>query len=1075
MIRFVLLLVILLAPTDVNAQQFYVSGAPQGTSVLVSFNCVEFPFNDMMKCATIGPNGPTGYPGVLDANGYPNNGTLTSALGANIELPFGYCNYHWVIDWSATTFGTNAVPAFKIQGPPGALARISVVSGSSFVSNINPPSTEMDVFGVSSGAGSYGLDGGSVEFTLNNCTTNPNNNSAPNLLVSFLANASDSGVTHIRLYRCLTTYPGYSAGSPCDAAKAAINSDTTFGGLTPDFVSGVSGVMHTQPKWLRFLGQVGDDSNLNNLTKAAYRALPSQLSYVSQRFVPSRWAGQMVYTAPSGGGGDKLAATTSDGSATLTDGLLVQGYTGTSTTTDAPCLALNGGVCEPIIAEGAGPASAFFTASISDGGGTCNSGSTYSGVAGTCMIVTTTPSTTLLIGSLIYAQGVLATIVSQPAGTPGAQGEYILSTSFNLASNANVSMAGITFALTANKNWTFTWDASLGAWETTANGLGDNVPIEIMAALCNTLNANMWYNIPPYLALADNSIQTIVNVALAQLNSQLSINLEFANEEWNSGFNTYNYANTFGAALMGLSLSFTNDEYYALRSSQYDSQAGAGSNPRVTATLAGPFYQNAGNGGTSGFTDRFLGRFLCWDTGPPQNCPQSNPAYQANIGVAYNQSPNRAADFARYISGAPYVQGGLFNYNLQATIYQRTIMQTATSNFSALATAADQWVSGDSTDAFAAITADLIGSSSQPLQAVHNIFTLNNPLFTNTAYTSNALSVATTGQFTGTTGGVSSTSITISNILVLGTTAAGRVYADPVNGSVLQGPGIPSGTILTGGPAGGGPGVYTMSNAVNVNETVQYSNSYLENWEQTAEALTTLTGHTVSFLPYEGAWQITGPSIADCNTFTAGPLSTSSTNPAPTGPKYYCGNTANPVGDTLVSGYKVGDILTFATDVGFSCTISSIAPDGTPLTCGSIIGGSCAGSSTNVLLAGGSGFNIAADLTCSGGAVTAVNLYSQVVVELIYAYMQSAAFQAVTTQLYNEQMAYPSTIGVAQSNYSGGIPFSAPWSLILGDLYGTKLQSWFSFQKINHGGFLLKRDLDPASNDNSPMWLNEAA
>lgn len=49
------------------------------------------------------------------------------------------------------------------------------------------------------------------------------------------------------------------------------------------------------------------------------------------------------------------------------------------------------------------------------------------------------------------------------------------------------------------------------------------------------------------------------------------------------------------------------------------------------------------------------------------------------------------------------------------------------------------------------------------------------------------------------------------------------------------------------------------------------------------------------------------------------------------------------------------------------------------------------------------------------------------------------------------------------------------WALSYNDIYGTQYDSWNGLQSFNHGNWLLKRDLDPASNDNSPVGINEAA
>ena len=90
-------------------------------------------------------------------------------------------------------------------------------------------------------------------------------------------------------------------------------------------------------------------------------------------------------------------------------------------------------------------------------------------------------------------------------------------------------------------NWAF-WDDSRtnatinGADPRPSNGAGinDGVPAEVMFALCNEVNADCWFNMPPLAT--DDYVTQFATLAHAQLNSNSKAYVEYANEVWNSHF-----------------------------------------------------------------------------------------------------------------------------------------------------------------------------------------------------------------------------------------------------------------------------------------------------------------------------------------------------------------------------------------------------------------------------------------------------------------------------------------------------------------------------------------------------------
>ncbi len=75
---------------------------------------------------------------------------------------------------------------------------------------------------------------------------------------------------------------------------------------------------------------------------------------------------------------------------------------------------------------------------------------------------------------------------------------------------------------------------------------GGGIAVEYIAALCNTLNADAWVNIP---ALAnDEYIHEFARVIRDSLNHELRIYVEYGNENWNSNYISSNYVRNMGIA-----------------------------------------------------------------------------------------------------------------------------------------------------------------------------------------------------------------------------------------------------------------------------------------------------------------------------------------------------------------------------------------------------------------------------------------------------------------------------------------------------------------------------------------------
>lgn len=90
------------------------------------------------------------------------------------------------------------------------------------------------------------------------------------------------------------------------------------------------------------------------------------------------------------------------------------------------------------------------------------------------------------------------------------------------------------------------------------------VPIEVMVALANELNADPWFNIP-HLA-SDELVRGYAQIAHDQLNSNLMAEVEFSNEVWNWQFGQAQWAEAQGLARWGQKNTWV--QYYGLRAAE---------------------------------------------------------------------------------------------------------------------------------------------------------------------------------------------------------------------------------------------------------------------------------------------------------------------------------------------------------------------------------------------------------------------------------------------------------------------------------------------------------------------------
>lgn len=226
---------------------------------------------------------------------------------------------------------------------------------------------------------------------------------------------------------------------------------------------------------------------------------------------------------------------------------------------------------------------------------------------------------------------------------------------------ANLAAAPITYAntITAGSLWTLVYDASLHKWLANKGGLNAGVPLSIQIALANTLNADLWINIPTHAT--DALVSEIAATLRDGLKPTLNGWYEYSNEIWN--FNDYSFPQTNFAVARGTALGFpaANAEhfmgFYALRVRQMMGNITAvyGTKKNYRRVLAG---QAVGDIST---TRR-------WRMEGEDLNGATFPLYCAAVGGTpsgatckgdpkYNTFPNRPIDYTDVISYATYYSG----------------------------------------------------------------------------------------------------------------------------------------------------------------------------------------------------------------------------------------------------------------------------------------------------------------------------------------------------------------------------------------------------------------------------------
>lgn len=175
--------------------------------------------------------------------------------------------------------------------------------------------------------------------------------------------------------------------------------------------------------------------------------------------------------------------------------------------------------------------------------------------------------------------GILITITSTD---PKKTGNYIRNIRVIKAENLGLYTKGEIFNpsfLNKIKNfsvlrfmdWMQTNDSKQKEWTsrpvpTTSSYAAKGVPVEVMLALANKLNAHPWFNMPH--TATDEYMTKFAQLVKNKLNPKLKVYVEFSNEVWNWQFPQTNYALQQGQARWGRDKKDAYMQWYGMRTAQ---------------------------------------------------------------------------------------------------------------------------------------------------------------------------------------------------------------------------------------------------------------------------------------------------------------------------------------------------------------------------------------------------------------------------------------------------------------------------------------------------------------------------
>jgi hypothetical protein len=484
-------------------------------------------------------------------------------------------------------------------------------------------------------------------------------------------------------------------------------------------------------------------------------------------------------------------------------------------------------------------------------------------------------------------------------------------------------------------NGTFTYNAVLDEILYCWNGVSNATPIEAQTQLANLVNANFWYNIPPW---ANNTfITNSANTIYSNLTNKLIV--EWGNEIFNNVQGQHDYSANMGVALGITTLaSFDYSAFQQLRVRQINGNLlPASSYSAAMSKLERLYCFQGGYPGTQYTADAMSGIALV---------SPGTAAYQAYVGgsaVNYNTSPNRPIDFTESICYAPYITGGSSfsgqssdsGVGFAPTIYDASTLNTAISD----------WNGGNQAGAIALVDQSVRGDLQNRVQTV----TASGTTFTTP--TTHNLGINDVIRFT-VSGGTQYGNISlVTPYIVLSTptptTFTAGQYTNGLTSVAVNAGSAGSGTMSVGdlGATAGG---------YNVNVQSIWTSSGMEFQQYQYRVTNNFSPAPATGSPkirmYEGALVVTGPSATQAGSI--GVVANSQTITSLSGNSVCMGSMPYATNEQIaltnvgsITGISI-DTNYYAVNIVGNCMGISTSSGGGSITLGGSAGGAVVGSTT---------------------------------------------------------------------------------------------------------------------------------
>lgn len=598
------------------------------------------------------------WPSLLDINGYPVASSMNN-IAFSINVPPSYTG-RWAISFDGVGEILILLSSTTIfdQDSCVVAAGGNTLIRSNTASEARGKTRVVVQFAAAPKTFSTGFPGGSTKYS------------------------SVGGLSSMQnLVFCRCSSPYGNGGATASGDEVDILSGDTSRMFNDDSLAVVSAL---NPAVLRFMGV--QDINASNVSHHSTRPPMTALTFMSQRYDPTLWAGRSDPTpcVTAGSNGIYTIGGASSTPGTLTDGeqIQVKFNSAQQAAKSITSATLTGGTSIAI--------------TVADASDLAVGQKCYVSCPG--FVDTSTSASGLNNVYTISVSGNTITISGGFTGAYTSGGQVALVPTINVASRGAVPLvdkngtvltttAGAITTIAANAIATLTYDALLQSFIYSSGGLGGTFgsypPFEALVALCKKLNVGYWHCFPVMMLTSEALTQAAVIRDLMN-GTALPVYFEYGNEIWNFGFTQWHLLTSRGVSY-GISTS-SNAAYMSYSSQRIcEIMGGIGALWSGTAPLNRVLsFQGAGDV----TTETYLWTSSLLKSG--------TPGYWSKNPVDYSTIGNRAVDLTDVFSYGVYFYGPMAGQTDAGDYLAAGVTPTRNAAFFAsLTTAADAFAAGD--------------------------------------------------------------------------------------------------------------------------------------------------------------------------------------------------------------------------------------------------------------------------------------------------------------------------------------------------------------------------------------------